>query len=190
MFNAGQAQAWQEVHRDLFFFLTATATSGQQSQIVFIQLSTQARAKRPLHQFYPQGRFVDEKLSTLLSDIKAHPEWKEPEKLEALRAAGPKFGPENKKALLKSVPAGFIYQFSGCRLNFRTATSGAGYGWVIQSTYRQLSPLGVEKVTEIGGRKTPTGAVVVTNGWDHEHWEVCCTHVDRGDYAYRNERDL
>jgi len=36
----------------------------------------------------------------------------------------------------------------------------------------------------------PLGAVVVKNGWDHEHCEVCWTHINSGDYGYRNERDL
>lgn len=39
------------------------------------------------------------------------------------------------------------------------------------------------------GEELPLGAVVVKDGWDHEHCEVCWTHVNPGDYAYRNERD-
>ena len=39
------------------------------------------------------------------------------------------------------------------------------------------------------GEELPSGAVVVKDGWDHEHCEVCWTHVNPGDYAYRNERD-
>jgi hypothetical protein len=30
----------------------------------------------------------------------------------------------------------------------------------------------------------PPEAQVVTDGWDHEHCELCNTHIDPGDYAY------
>jgi len=40
------------------------------------------------------------------------------------------------------------------------------------------------------GEELPHGVVVVKNGWDHEHCEVCWTHINPGDYAYTNERDL
>jgi hypothetical protein len=39
------------------------------------------------------------------------------------------------------------------------------------------------------GEQLSSSAVVIKNGWDHEHCELCWTHVDPGDYAYRNERD-
>lgn len=94
-------------------------------------------AKFPIRRFYAQGKFVDEKQSALLAEVKAHPEWKEREKLEALRRTGAaKFGPENKEAFLKSVPADVIYQFSGCRLNLRNTTFGVDSGWVIQGMHR------------------------------------------------------
>src|SRR6516165_9974135 len=40
------------------------------------------------------------------------------------------------------------------------------------------------------GEQVPAGATVIKNGWSHEHCEVCWTHIDPGDHAYRNERDL
>jgi hypothetical protein len=40
------------------------------------------------------------------------------------------------------------------------------------------------------GEQLPSGAVVIKNGWDHEHCEICSTHVNPGDYAFRNESDL
>ena len=40
------------------------------------------------------------------------------------------------------------------------------------------------------GEQLHPGAVVLKNGWDHEHCEICLTHVYPGDYAYRNESDL
>ena len=94
-------------------------------------------ARFPIQQFSAQGKFVDEKQNRFLAEVKAHPEWQEPEKLEALRKAGPNFGPENKEAFLKSVPAEIVYQFSSCRLNLKTATFGADYGWVVQGTHRR-----------------------------------------------------
>lgn len=93
-------------------------------------------AKFPIRRFYAQGRFVDERQNALLADIKAHPEWKEEEKFEALRAGAAKFEPENKEAFLKSVPADVIYKFSGCQLNLGNAAFGFDYGWVIPGTRR------------------------------------------------------
>jgi hypothetical protein len=93
--------------------------------------------KFPIHRFYAQGKFVEDKQSDLLAEIKAHPDWKEPDLLAALRKAGAKFGPENKEAFLRSVPIDVIYEFSACRLDLRNATFGADYGWVVQGTYRQ-----------------------------------------------------
>ncbi len=40
------------------------------------------------------------------------------------------------------------------------------------------------------GEQLASDAVVVKSGWDHEHCEVCWTHINSGDDAYRNERDL
>jgi hypothetical protein len=36
------------------------------------------------------------------------------------------------------------------------------------------------------GKDVPPDAQVVTNGWDHEHCELCNKHIDSGDYAYIN----
>src|SRR6266700_2685202 len=36
----------------------------------------------------------------------------------------------------------------------------------------------------------PDESQIVTNGWDHEHCELCNTHIDPGDYAYTNADDL
>ncbi len=67
----------------------------------FLELSVwTGPARFPIRHFYARGKFIDEKQNAFLADIKAHPEWKEPEKLEALRKADPKFGPENKEAFL------------------------------------------------------------------------------------------
>ncbi len=93
-------------------------------------------AKFPIRHFDARGKFVDEQQNGFLAEM-SHPEWKEPEKLDALRKAGAKFGSENKEAFLKSVPADVdSHQFSGCRLNLGIATFGADYGWVIQGTHR------------------------------------------------------
>ena len=87
-------------------------------------------AKFPIHHFYAQGTFVQEKRAVLLAEMKSHPEWKDPEMLELLQKAGATFGPENRDDFLKSVPATAIYEFSACRLDLRTATFSAGsYAW-------------------------------------------------------------
>lgn len=94
-------------------------------------------AKFPIHRFYAQGKFVEEKQNALLTEIQAHPEWSESEKFDAVKKAGARFGPENKEKFVKSVPADVIYQFSACRLNLGTASFGPDYGWVIQGTRGQ-----------------------------------------------------
>jgi len=97
----------------------------------FLHLSVQmGPAKFPIHHFYAQGTFVQEKRAVLLAEMKSHPEWKDPEMLELLQKAGATFGPENRDDFLKSVPATAIYEFSACRLDLRTATFSAGsYAW-------------------------------------------------------------
>lgn len=45
-------------------------------------------AKLPILHFEATGKFVDEKQNEFLADIKVHPEWKEPKKLEVLRKGG------------------------------------------------------------------------------------------------------
>ena len=34
--------------------------------------------------------------------------------------------------------------------------------------------------------QVPVCSQIVENGWDHEHCELCNTHIDPGDYAYTN----
>ena len=36
------------------------------------------------------------------------------------------------------------------------------------------------------GEELPSGVVIIKNGWDHEHCELCWTNVNPGDDAYRN----
>jgi hypothetical protein len=40
------------------------------------------------------------------------------------------------------------------------------------------------------GDELPAGAQVVTDGWDHEHCELCNKHIDPGDYAFINTDGL
>jgi hypothetical protein len=40
------------------------------------------------------------------------------------------------------------------------------------------------------GEELPPEAQVVPNGWDHEHCELCHTHIDPGDYAYTKTDNL
>jgi hypothetical protein len=93
-------------------------------------------ARFPIHSFSADGKFVLEKQDEFIAEIKDHPDWKEPEKLDVLKKAGARFGPENKDDFLKTVPVDVVYEFSGCRLGLKTATFGADYGWAIQGTYR------------------------------------------------------
>jgi hypothetical protein len=40
------------------------------------------------------------------------------------------------------------------------------------------------------GQKVPDGAQVVTDGWDHEHCQLCNKHIDPGDDAFTNKDGL
>jgi len=94
-------------------------------------------AEFPIHHFYAQGSFVQERRAALLAETNSHPELKEPEFLEALQTSGAKFGPENKESFIKSVPTDVIYKFSACRLDLKTTIfSAESFAWVIQGTWQ------------------------------------------------------
>ncbi len=76
----------------------------------------------PIRQFSAQGKFILSKLDALNEEIKAHPDWGPEQNAEALRQAKPKFGPDDKDALLHAVPYDILYRFSGCRLIAQSAT--------------------------------------------------------------------
>lgn len=40
------------------------------------------------------------------------------------------------------------------------------------------------------GQGLPAGAQVVTDGWDHEHCELCNKHIDPADHAWTNKDGL
>ena len=40
------------------------------------------------------------------------------------------------------------------------------------------------------GQGLPNGALLVSGGWNHEHCELCNTHIDPGDLAYTNADGL
>lgn len=40
------------------------------------------------------------------------------------------------------------------------------------------------------GQELPAGAQVVTDGWDHEHCELCNKHIDPADHAWKNKDGL
>ncbi|MGH9565237.1 MAG: hypothetical protein ACRD4F_19080 [Candidatus Angelobacter sp.] len=50
-------------------------------------------------------------------------------------------------------------------------------------SYRKLSKLKI-------GQELPTDALLVSGGWDHEHCELCNTHIDPADLAYTNADGL
>jgi hypothetical protein len=105
----------------------------------FLHLSVEmGPAKFPIRRFYAQGNLVQERRTALLAEVKVHPEWKEPEMLDALSKAGAKFGPDNKEAFLKLVPAASIFEFSACQLDLGSGTFSTGdYSWSIRGTYQQ-----------------------------------------------------
>jgi hypothetical protein len=90
----------------------------------------------PIGVFDARGEFVAAKLEELRKEMKAHQEWSERETLNALNQAQPKFGPDNRRAFLQTIPADAIYRFSGCRLDVNSAKFlWAGPYWSVPGTY-------------------------------------------------------
>ncbi len=88
----------------------------------FLSASFWFSKRFPIRWFGAAGSFVNEKVKAVQEEIAKHPEWTtQEERLDALRRANPRFGPEKKEEFLKTVPARAIYEFTGCHLDLSTA---------------------------------------------------------------------
>ena len=71
----------------------------------FLSMDVTFGKKYPVSVFGAGGSFVHAKSEPVEKQIAAHPEWNDHQRLETLRLAGPRFGPENKAEFLRAVPA-------------------------------------------------------------------------------------
>ncbi len=83
----------------------------------FLSLSVGYSAKFPIRQFAARGSFVDGKSLATKQEIANHQAWTRQEMVEAVKRAGPRFGPDQKDDFAHSLPTRAISQFTGCALN-------------------------------------------------------------------------
>jgi hypothetical protein len=81
--------------------------------------------KYPIRDFAAGGSFVHSRGMGVSKEIADHPEWSQEQRINALRQANPKFGPENKQELLRIIPLEAIRNFTGCSLQLTTAALSA-----------------------------------------------------------------
>ena len=59
------------------------------------------------------GPFIDDRLDKLAKQVEKHPEWPDGRVIQALKAAGAKFGPDDKAAFLRTLPLKDLEPFIG-----------------------------------------------------------------------------
>ena len=101
----------------------------------------------PIRYFSAGGSFVYSRARGVLKEIADHPEWNQEQRINALRQANPKFGPESKQEFLRTIPLEVIRKFTGCDLQPSTAVLFAsrdeappdppiaGVGWRVSGRY-------------------------------------------------------
>lgn len=77
---------------------------------------TTGSSQYPIYRFAAGGELVGAELRAVQQDIQSHPNWTQEEILAHLRTKRPRFGPDSRDALIKSIPTEAIRQFTGCRL--------------------------------------------------------------------------
>jgi hypothetical protein len=87
----------------------------------FLSVSVMFSSTYPIRSFSVSGSFLGSKGKPVQQEIIEHPEWNEEQRIGALRHASPRFGPDNKAELLRTLPVAPILRFTGCRLQLDTA---------------------------------------------------------------------
>jgi len=117
----------------------------------FLSLEITFSKKYPIRDFAAGGSFVRSRSMGVSKEIADHPEWSQEQRINALKQANPRFGPENKQGLLRIIPLEAIRNFTGCSLQLKTATlsawryetqpdpPNAGVAWRIQGKYLDAS---------------------------------------------------
>lgn len=92
----------------------------------FLTVEVMFSTRYPIGSFSVGGSFARSKSKPAEKEIIEHPEWKEEQRIDALRRANPRFGPDQKQEFLRTVPVDAILKFTGCHLQLDTATL---YAW-------------------------------------------------------------
>ncbi len=92
----------------------------------FLTVQVWFSTKYPIRSYSAGGSFTEMRSKSVRKEIIDHPEWNEQQRIEALRQANPRFGPDHKKEFLSTVPVEAIRKFTGCYLQSETA---ALYAW-------------------------------------------------------------
>jgi hypothetical protein len=72
-----------------------------------------------LRRVWVSGPFVDGRQEKLMKEVDAHPEWSDEQVVKALKAAGARFGPDDREAFLRALPLKELEPFTG-RLEVRS----------------------------------------------------------------------
>jgi len=91
----------------------------------FLSLEILFSKMYPIRDFSAGGSFVRSRAMGISDEIAKHPEWSQEQRIDALKHANPKFGPENKQELLRIIPLDAIRNFTGCSLQLTTAALSA-----------------------------------------------------------------
>lgn len=100
--------------------------------------------QQPIHWFNAHGEFLSARLREALDELSKHPEWDHERRLGYLEPLKPTYGPSG-LSRLKALPSvSAIHEFSGCKLDFSTASFLTGrlevnnplyhFGWVVSGT--------------------------------------------------------
>jgi hypothetical protein len=100
--------------------------------------------EQPIHWFNAHGDFLSARLKEALDELSKHPEWGQESRLEYLERLKPTYGPTGLTRLKALLSVSAVYKFSGCKLDFSTASFGTGwlgdknplryFGWVVSGT--------------------------------------------------------
>jgi hypothetical protein len=69
--------------------------------------------KRLLRKVWVSGPFVDGRLDKLKKELDEHPDWPDSRLVEALKAAGAKYGPDDRVAFLRAIPLKELEPYTG-----------------------------------------------------------------------------
>jgi len=69
--------------------------------------------RKQLVALWVSGPFVNGRLDKLTKEINEHPEWSDARVVEALKAAGAKYGPDDRAAFLRALPLKELEPFTG-----------------------------------------------------------------------------
>ncbi|SRR5579871_1158909 len=87
----------------------------------YLNIRVKFSDRYPIRTVEVHGSFLNPKNKDVEKEIVEHPQWNDQQRMDALRRADPKFGPERKTEFLRTVPIREIGRFLGCQLKPETA---------------------------------------------------------------------